>query len=514
MTFLRAMGWLGLSGGAATLVAFLWVREPTQPTVPPWQTALANGTVIRLKNSRLPYSQPRDSYAEVATATEFTIPAPPELPTSNAIRNPEVNKPSIDTGQSVPPGDSSPTPIDPRTEPVIPGDAVDASSPKGTPASAVAHALKTTINPSEAPVPELPKVAPLPADSNAAQSLPSPREEPRLEPSETAPTAKPSDRPEPPEVKTPDRPEPTTSVPEKVDDLPASDLPHQGELPPPPPTQQAVETGVKEEQERTESTTEDVLLSTEASAPESSEAQPLAAPLSVKPAVKLSLPKDAKSVAEIIHRCRGSYQEIGGGYSSGLVCLQFADDGEQKQTIHVRAHVPSGRILLEWLDTRKAGRQIAFDGTQPEANLDVLVGPAEPKLLGKRLSLPPSHLLVRVSHQFPTTKIGIEAWISNLEMIAKANERDDTRWGTLELAEPVAKAKNMYRIRQSAPVENPESIGLPTGGHRDWFVDSELMLPTMVIDYDANGRETESLQLIDLTFDSTMTLESVQLGNY
>ncbi|MFO0949277.1 MAG: hypothetical protein U1D30_25760, partial [Planctomycetota bacterium] len=243
-----------------------------------------------------------------------------------------------------------------------------------------------------------------------------------------------------------------------------------------------------------------------------------ASPLPTRPSAKLSVPKDAKSLRDIISRCRSSFQEISGGYSAELLNVHAEDGREEKQTIRIRSHVPSGKVLLEWLDTRKEGRQIAFDGHQPDANVDIVLGPAEPKLLGQRLSLPPNHLLVRIASHFPTTKTGIHAWIDHLEMMANATERQETRWGTVELAElqpmPGKTKRNAYRIRQNCPPENPELVGLTAGGFRDWFVDAELMLPTMVVDHDANGNVVESMQLLDVTIDAAITPDSVQIGNF
>lgn len=237
------------------------------------------------------------------------------------------------------------------------------------------------------------------------------------------------------------------------------------------------------------------------------------APEAPAPAAQLSIPADAESLGEIIRRCRASYEAIDGGYSAELVQEELGPEKTfGKRTLLIQAHIPSGRILLQWLDTVKQGRKISFDAANDASKLRIHLGPREPRLLGTRLTVDQNHFLIRASTRYPISKLGIQNWIRMLEKIHEANEKGDDSLGTLRLAgsAELLNSRKYYKIEQAADSKSGLSL-LPPGGRRDWYIDAEQMLPTLIVIVGPDGETLERHELTKLQFHPELTEETLIL---
>lgn len=210
------------------------------------------------------------------------------------------------------------------------------------------------------------------------------------------------------------------------------------------------------------------------------------------------------AAADVVTQCQDKLAKLK-TYSGVLEVEEFGETGPlPKQAIQVRADRTMGKVLFEWTAGPMQGRRIVFDSRRPQIPVSVRLGPNEAPTQAPPLALRPEHPLVRSSLRNPLPRYGLEGWTDWLARIVRALDRDDRRYGTLIRLPPVLTPTDTGRasvvLRQQADTESTHA-GLPAGGRRDWFIDSEIGLPLRVVARRADGALLEQNQMRDLKFD-------------
>lgn len=252
--------------------------------------------------------------------------------------------------------------------------------------------------------------------------------------------------------------------------------------------------------------------------PQTPAAAPTAAPMSPARAVaaRLEIPSDAESLADIVRRSRASLSEIEGGYGAVLTITSREPGADwTEETIRVRAHVASRNVLMEWLDSPRSGRRLAFteNGATP---VRIHLGPNEPRLLGDRISIGRDHALLRGVAQIPIVALTLEAWIASLESALAAGPRTADTPGELSFEgtrAPNATLPNLTDADAAKPHYHlvQTVADSPEVSRRDWYIDTERMLPTCSVLSNANGEPLEIHTFSDITFERDLAADALRL---
>ena len=220
------------------------------------------------------------------------------------------------------------------------------------------------------------------------------------------------------------------------------------------------------------------------------------------------------TVDALVAQCRERYDELQSYTAKLIKHEQAGKTGKDRQSIRISVHCPSGRVLLEWLDTYRQGRKVVFDSDDPGSKVTIALGKREPRLMGDTLTVAPDHFLIRAGNRHQITSIGLQGWIGSLEQILQWQRAGDLRGGRVELIgrKAVSQCENrmMYLVRQYADERATRAV-LPPGGHRDWHIDCNLLLPLHVIAHGPEGACLEEYLLTNLQLDPSLSESDVQL---
>jgi hypothetical protein len=151
-------------------------------------------------------------------------------------------------------------------------------------------------------------------------------------------------------------------------------------------------------------------------------------------------------------------------------------------------------VHFKWIGDVGRGREVIYVKGQYENKIHTLLAAGDAPFMpaGKRLALAPDSVMVRSASRHHITEAGIGSAVDHLALVLAAQERGDTRRGTLRLLEP------QNRIEFPRPVEAIESVipaglepELPRGGRRTYFFDPERHLPVLITARDETGAEVE-----------------------
>jgi len=108
------------------------------------------------------------------------------------------------------------------------------------------------------------------------------------------------------------------------------------------------------------------------------------------------------------------------------------------------------------------------------------------------MALSPNGALIRSASPHPITELGIGAAIDKVGEVLTSLGRSDRRHGSLSVVGPEQRhefGKPVYGIEHRLPA-GLDSV-LPTGGRRTYYLDPVTNLPTVILAWDAAGREVE-----------------------
>jgi uncharacterized protein DUF1571 len=191
------------------------------------------------------------------------------------------------------------------------------------------------------------------------------------------------------------------------------------------------------------------------------------------------------------------------GMDGYYVCLtrreQVNGKDQPKEVIRLMFRKEPWSVRLVWLEGQAKGREVVYVKGRYEGKLHTRLGPNDGNLLyraGSHIALAPDSALVTSSSRHSVTEAGIGNIIDHFGAHVVANEKGDTRLGTLtyrgrekrpEFSEPVE------TVEQTIPAGAEKE--LPRGGRRLWFFDDAANkirnLPALVVTTDITGHEVE-----------------------
>jgi hypothetical protein len=151
-------------------------------------------------------------------------------------------------------------------------------------------------------------------------------------------------------------------------------------------------------------------------------------------------------------------------------------------------------VHFKWIGDVGHGREVIYVKGQYGDKLHTLLAAGDAPLMpaGKRLALAPDSIMVRSASRHHITEAGVGSAVEHLAVLLEAQERGDTRRGSLRLLEP------QNRIEFPRPVEAVEAVlppglepELPRGGRRIYFFDPDRHLPLLILARDETGQEVE-----------------------
>lgn len=220
------------------------------------------------------------------------------------------------------------------------------------------------------------------------------------------------------------------------------------------------------------------------------------------------------SLDEVIQHTRARF----GGLSSYVADLVkqevVAGVKKDRETIRIFCHCAKQQFLLQWLDTKRQGRLIAFNAREAAPLLSIQFGRKEPSLFSRPLKLPADNVFVQMGNRYPVTELGLDAWIRNLEALAERRRTGDPRGGVLEWLKPerleLRSGRWHYRIRQHAR-PGATLANLPAGGCRDWHIDCATLLPVLVTATSSDKEMIEFYHLSNLQLDVDLNPDDLLL---
>jgi hypothetical protein len=151
-------------------------------------------------------------------------------------------------------------------------------------------------------------------------------------------------------------------------------------------------------------------------------------------------------------------------------------------------------VHFKWLGETAKGREVVYVKDRFGNKIHTKVAGGDAPLLpaGARLSLSPDNPLVRSASRHPITDAGVGHCVESLIEQLNAQERGDTRQGTLTVLPP------QKRPEYAQPIETLERIippgiesELPRGGRRLIYFEADTQLPMLVVTLDDKGNEVE-----------------------
>jgi hypothetical protein len=247
---------------------------------------------------------------------------------------------------------------------------------------------------------------------------------------------------------------------------------------------------------------------TPAAAPKSQDPPPRLEPVATKVAqagLSLTVPGNgpAGSLRALHRRAADRYA----GVEAYLVKLtrreRVGGQDRPEEVILLKFRKSPWSIYLKWIGGDGAGRELVYVRGWHGNQVHTRLTPREAALNSgsRRISLPleSPQLLARSRH--PVTELGLGALIDQFGTLVDAVERGDQRGGSVRYL------GRLQRPEFDGPVEValhviPPGVerGLPRGGQRLWFFDSNLSFPILVITRDYQGREVEYYRYEELLF--------------
>ncbi len=151
-------------------------------------------------------------------------------------------------------------------------------------------------------------------------------------------------------------------------------------------------------------------------------------------------------------------------------------------------------VHFKWLGKTANGREVVYVKDRFDNKIHTKVASGDVPLLpaGAKLSLSPENPLVRSASRHPITDAGVSHCVDSLIDMLNAQDRGDTREGTIAVLPP------QKRPEYAQPIETIErtippgvEADLPRGGRRFIYFDPDSQLPLLVVTLDEKGNEVE-----------------------
>jgi hypothetical protein len=151
-------------------------------------------------------------------------------------------------------------------------------------------------------------------------------------------------------------------------------------------------------------------------------------------------------------------------------------------------------VYFKWLGNEGKGREVVYVKGRYDNYLHTLTAAGDVPLLpaGKRFKVAPDGILVKSKSRYPITEAGLGGLIERFGKLVEAQEKGDTRQGTLTYLGLVKVPEYEHKMEGVLQVIPPQGDpNLPRGGQRRWYFDPVLHLPMLLVAQDETGREVE-----------------------
>lgn len=151
-------------------------------------------------------------------------------------------------------------------------------------------------------------------------------------------------------------------------------------------------------------------------------------------------------------------------------------------------------VYFKWLGPTARGREVTFSKGRFGNQIHTLTARGDIPFVGAgmRITTDPDSVLVKSRSRRPITEAGFGSTLDHFGQLVAAHERGETRRGTLKYQGQVRRAEYTRPlevvVQTIAPGADPQ---MPGGGQRQWYFDTELQLPMLVVTLDDTGREVE-----------------------
>jgi hypothetical protein len=151
-------------------------------------------------------------------------------------------------------------------------------------------------------------------------------------------------------------------------------------------------------------------------------------------------------------------------------------------------------VYFKWLGPEGQGREVVYVRGQYEDKIHTLLAAGDMPFMpaGKHIALAPDSPFVRSASRHAITEAGIGSMIDNFGRLVFAQEKGDTRAGSLTYLGRVQRPEYdspMEAVEQAIPAGADSQ--LPKGAKRLWLFDPASGLPVLVSTVDAGRHEVE-----------------------
>lgn len=151
-------------------------------------------------------------------------------------------------------------------------------------------------------------------------------------------------------------------------------------------------------------------------------------------------------------------------------------------------------VYFKWLGPTAKGREVTFSKGRYGNQIHTLTARGDIPFVGAgmRINTDPDSAMVKARSRRSITEAGFGNTIAQFGRLVADHERGNTTRGTLKYQGSVRRAeftRPLEAVVQTiAPGADPL---LPGGGQRQWYFDTELHLPMLILALDDSGREVE-----------------------
>jgi hypothetical protein len=152
-------------------------------------------------------------------------------------------------------------------------------------------------------------------------------------------------------------------------------------------------------------------------------------------------------------------------------------------------------LRLRWVGTEAKDRELVWTKSQPSGRIYLLPAASDPGNLGpggRRTVVLADGPQGLGQDRYAVGETGIAPLVDRFGRLVDALERGDPRVGTVKYLGKVKRAESDAALDAVLHVIPPGyDNGLPKGGQRMWYFDSNLRFPVLVVGNDPTGKEVE-----------------------
>jgi hypothetical protein len=184
------------------------------------------------------------------------------------------------------------------------------------------------------------------------------------------------------------------------------------------------------------------------------------------------------------------------GYIARLRRREMVDGKAQpEELILYKYRKDPSSIYMRWLSNEGKGRELVYVKGKFDDMLHVLPLSSETGLFhlaSRNVERHPDGPRGLGKERWPVAEMGVGPWIERFGRLLNAFEGGDPQVGTVKYLGSLKRPEADAAVEGVMHIIPPGfEIGLPKGGQRQWFFDSTLHFPVLVITHDAEGQEVE-----------------------